>query len=291
MKVLLKVNTFSIVAFDPTDQCWGVAVASKFLAVGALVPYAKANVGAIATQSSVNTSYGTNGLELLSKGYTAPKVLTLLLKQDKMHDDRQVGIIDRWGNVANFTGDNCSQWAGGIRGTNISAQGNLLYGKKTLSKMVQAFRNEDGKLERKLYAALVAGELAGGDKRGKQSASMLVVKEGGSYGGHSDRYLDLRVDNNPDPIGELGKLLDLHRIFLGSSKSDEKIEIDDKLTLEFQNLLRRIGYYWGPLNGEWNKATKEAFYRFLDTENLEQRVDIDMRIIDLPALQYIRSNF
>jgi uncharacterized Ntn-hydrolase superfamily protein len=286
-----KVYTFSIVAYDPKNKCWGVAAASKFLAVGALVPFAKAEVGAIATQSSVNTAYGVRGLELLAKGFKASKVLEILLKEDKLNSDRQVGIVDRWGNIANYTGSECSPWAGGMQGKHLTAQGNLLGSKNTLTAMVGSFEKTTGRLEQRLYAALVAGERAGGDKRGKQSASLLVVKHGGSYGGHSDRYLDLRVDNHPEPVEELGELLKLHHIFLGSSDDDEKISFDNKLIKEFQELLKKLGYYSGPVSGDWDQATQTAILRFADIENLEQRVDINKRCIDWPALEYIRLNF
>lgn len=291
MQTPLKVHTYSIVAYDPDENCWGVAVASKFLAVGALVPYAKAEVGAIATQSSVNAAYGMRGLELLEKGYEASEVLDSLIKEDTSSFDRQVGIIDKWGNAANFTGSRCSHWAGGLHEKNLTVQGNLLVDDYTLLSMVKAYKTATGKLELKLHAALLAGERAGGDKRGKQSASMLVVKQGGSYGGRSDRYLDLRVDNHPEPVTELGELLKLHHIFLGSSDADERINIDSKLTREFQALLIKLGYYSGPVNGEWDKPTQEALFNFIDMENLEQRVDISKRVIDRPALDYIKLNF
>lgn len=291
MNVEKIVHTFSIVAYDSEFECWGVAAASKFLAVGALVPYAKAEVGAIATQSSVNSLYGEMGLDLLRKGFKAKEVLEIILNGDMDVTDRQVGIVDKWGNAANFTGDKCSSWAGGIIGKNYSVQGNLLFGEETVHAIAKTYEETIGKLEIRLYKALKAGEDAGGDKRGKQSACMVVVKKEGGYGGYSDRYLDLRVDNHSDPLEELRKLLDLHEIFLGYSDKNDKIFMNNKITKEIQCMLSNLGYYKGPNDGLWNKSTEIAFLAFCDNENLEQRIDISNRIIDKPALEYIKKNF
>lgn len=291
MAVTITVKTFSIVAYEPQENSWGIAVASKFLAVGSIVPYAKANVGAIATQSAANLLYGERGLELMKQGFRASDTLAKLLGEDKTIEDRQVGIVDANGNAASFTGQKCSSWAGGLTGDHYAIQGNMLASEEVIMSMEAAFRTIDGELSDKLFAALAAGDLAGGDRRGKQSAAILVVKLQGSYGGYTDRYVDLRVDNHPEPVKELGELLRLHRIFLGSSSREEKIKIEGELIKEFQVLLKRLGYYTGEVNSIWDRQTKEAFANFIDVENLERRVDIDKAVIASPALDYIHHRF
>jgi len=199
-------GTFSIVAFDPKTGDLGVAVASRVLAVGAVVPYAQAGVGAIATQAFANTTYGPKGLALLRKGLTPEQVLKRLLAEDKDREHRQVGIVDAKGRAA-FTGKKCLPWAGHLVGKGYAVQGNILAGEQVVKAMAQAFENTKGELAERLMAALEAGESAGGDARGKQSAALLVVRKGGGYGGFDDRYIDLRVDDHPEPVKELRRLL------------------------------------------------------------------------------------
>lgn len=202
-------NTFSLVAYDPEQKEWGVVVASKYLAVGAAVPFAKAGVGAVATQSAVNVTYGPKGLELLAQGKSAEEVVKLLTEEDRGKDYRQLGIVDAKGNVAHFTGKNCNAWAGAKSGKHYCCQGNLLTGEKVIEEMAKAFESADGPLAWRLMAALEAGEKAGGDKRGKQSAAILVVREGAGPNGKGDRYLDFRVDDHKDPVTELARILAL----------------------------------------------------------------------------------
>lgn len=206
------VNTFSIVAYDPVNGDWGVTVASRYFSVGAVVPWAEAGVGAIATQANVNVGYGPRGLELLRQGLTAKEVLDKLLAEDRFPptDGRQVAIIDRYGNVAAYTGPKAQSWAGDKQGKTWSAQGNILAGPQVVEAMGKAFESTPGELAEKLYAALKAGDEAGGDSRGKQSASMLIVRRGGGRNINNDRYLYLNVDDNPQPIPELRRLLDLN---------------------------------------------------------------------------------
>jgi uncharacterized Ntn-hydrolase superfamily protein len=201
------VNTFSIVARDPEAKEWGVAVASRVLAVGAVVPYAKVGVGAVATQSSANVTYGPRGLEMMALGLSAQKTLDALLESDPGKESRQVGIIDAEGRVANFTGAKCNPWAGAKSGTNYSCQGNLLTGPEVIDAMAEAFEKAKGPLAWRLALALEAGEKAGGDKRGKQSAGLLVVRDKGGWGGFNDRYVDLRVDDHDAPVTELLRVL------------------------------------------------------------------------------------
>jgi len=200
-------GTFSIVAFDPKTGDLGVAVASKFLAVGSVVPYAQAGVGAIATQSFANTTFGPKGLALLKKGLTPSQVLKQLLSGDKDRELRQLGIVDAKGRAAAFTGKKCLPWAGHIVGKGFAVQGNILAGEQVVKAMAKAFQETKGELAERLMAALEAGERAGGDARGKQSAALLVVRKGGGYGGFDDRYIDLRVDDHPEPVKELKRIV------------------------------------------------------------------------------------
>jgi uncharacterized Ntn-hydrolase superfamily protein len=204
-----SVNTFSIVAYDPDKQEWGVGVASMFLAVGSVVPWAKAGVGAIATQSLANTTYGPKGLELLAQGKSAEEVMKMLTDADKGKANRQVGILDAKGNAATFTGEKCAAWAGGKTGKHYACQGNILAGEAVVNDMAKAYEDAKGPLAWRIIAALEAAEKAGGDKRGKQSAAILVVREGKGYAGFNDRMIDFRVDDHANPIDELGRILAL----------------------------------------------------------------------------------
>ena len=205
----VRVNTFSIVAYDPEAKEWGVAVASRVLAVGAVVPWARAEAGAVATQSATNVTYGSKGLELLAKGKSAEEVVKELTEADEGRDHRQLGIVDAKGKAANFTGKSCSAWAGAKSGKHYSCQGNLLAGEKVIEDMARAFEETKGPLAWRLLAAMEAGEKAGGDKRGKQSAALLVVARGRGRGGRNDRYLDFRVDDHKGPVEELARILAL----------------------------------------------------------------------------------
>ena len=201
------VATFSIVARDPDTGELGVAVASRFFTVGNVVPWAKAVVGAVATQSFANTTFGWRGLELLEKGLTPEEVMAVLLRNDDNPTRRQFGIVSSTGEAVTYTGDECLSWAGGRQGPNYAVQGNILAGEAVVTAMENAFLETQGNLADRMYAALLAGNAKGGDSRGKQSAALLVVKEGAGYGGYTDRAIDLRVDDHPEPFKELGRLL------------------------------------------------------------------------------------
>jgi uncharacterized Ntn-hydrolase superfamily protein len=202
-------NTFSICAYDPDTKEWGVAVASKYLAVGSAVPWAKAGVGAVATQAAVNVALGPKGLELLEKGKSAEEAVKQLTDEDKGKDSRQLGVLDAKGEAANFTGPKCYAWAGAKSGKHYTCQGNLLAGEEVVKDMATAFEETKGPLAWRLMAALEAGEKAGGDKRGKQSAAILVVCEGRGPNGIGDRYVDFRVDDHAKPVEELARILAL----------------------------------------------------------------------------------
>ncbi|GIV05227.1 MAG: hypothetical protein KatS3mg016_0802 [Fimbriimonadales bacterium] len=206
-------GTFSIVGADPRTGEVGVAVASKFLAVGSVVPFAQAGVGAIATQSYANTTYGPRGLELMRQKVAPQTIIQRITRDDPQRERRQVGIVDAQGRSATFTGKECIRWAGGIAGKNFAAQGNILTGEAVVKAMAEAFQKTEGELALKLMAALEAGEKAGGDSRGKQSAAILVARKNGGYGGFDDRYIDLRVDDHKEPVQELRRLLTLQLRF------------------------------------------------------------------------------
>ena len=208
------VATFSIVGYDAETGDLGIAVQSKFFAVGSVVPWAEAGVGAIATQSWANTTYGPNGLKLLKSGLSAEQTLERLTADDPGRATRQVGIVDAKGRVANYTGDECNAWAGAVSGKHYTAQGNILAGEDVVKAMGKAFEGTEGELADKLMAALFAGQEKGGDTRGQQSAALLVVREQGGYGGFNDRYIDLRVDDAEKPIEELQRLLEIHKQFV-----------------------------------------------------------------------------
>ena len=218
---LRPVATFSIVGFDPETGDLGVAVQSKFFGVGSVVPWAKAKVGALATQSYANVSYGPEGLALLQSGKSAQDTIKELTEPDANRDRRQLGVVDANGNSAAFTGTNCNEWAGHREGRNFCAQGNILTSEEVIKAMASAYEDahsfEGSELADWLMAALDAGQAAGGDKRGKQSAALLVVREKAGYGGRNDRYIDLRVEDHPEPITELSRLLEIHKRFYASA--------------------------------------------------------------------------
>jgi uncharacterized Ntn-hydrolase superfamily protein len=213
------VHTFSIVAHDPERKEWGVGVASRVLAVGSVVPSARANVGAVATQASTNASYGPKGLELLAQGKSAEEVVKTLTDADKGSAFRQLGVIDAKGTAASFTGERCGKYAGHKTGKHYACQGNLLAGEAVVTDMAKAFEESKGPLAWRIMAAMEAAEKAGGDKRGKQSAAILVVRAGSGRGGFGDRWIDLRVDDHKEPVAELARILNLR---LRRPKEDKK---------------------------------------------------------------------
>ena len=221
-----QVATFSIVAYDPVNAEWGVAVASRYFSVGSVVPWAEAGVGAIATQANVNVGYGPRGLELLRAGRSAKQVLDQMLAEDQFEgkDGRQVAIIDSKGNIAAYTGPNAPHWAGDRQGKTWSAQGNILVGPQVVASMGRVFEATPGELAEKLYAALKAGDDSGGDSRGKQSASMLVVRKQGGRNINNDRLIYINVDDNPQPLSELRRLLDLNLGYLYQDRTSKLLD-------------------------------------------------------------------
>jgi uncharacterized Ntn-hydrolase superfamily protein len=284
-------STFSIVACDLEQKSWGVAVASKFPAVGAVVPWAQAGVGAVATQSFANTSFGPRGLELLAGGLNAEETLSRLLADDPEREHRQVGIVDAQGGSATFTGKDCFAWAGGVTGTGYTIQGNILAGDPVVPAMQNAFLETKGELPERLYAGLLAGDRAGGDKRGRQSAAIYVVKPKGGYGGYLDRWIDYRVDDHPDPVLRLGDLLELHRLYFDISPETGRLSLIDDPLIRLQEIISRAGYYTGPMHGQLDEATRAALNAFIGNENFEERCDTQAGWMDQPVFDYIIKKF
>ncbi len=286
--------TFSIVAHDPKSGDLGVAVQSKFLAVGAVVPWAKAGVGAVATQSYANTTYGPEGLRLMAEGLSAQEALEKMVEADEERALRQAGMVDARGNAAAYTGQDCFDWAGHIVGKSrdksapFACQGNILVSEETVQAMARTFEESEGELADRLLAALEAGQEAGGDKRGRQSAALLVVREKGGYGGFNDRYLDLRVDDHPRPIQELKRLLELHKLYFFKSKPQHLLPLEGDGAREVQQILSELGYYSGEVHGVYDEATKKALFDFSGVENLEERWQESARI-DQVVLQFMRQ--
>jgi uncharacterized Ntn-hydrolase superfamily protein len=266
--------TFSIVAADPAAGDWGVAVASKFPCVGAVVPWAKAGVGAVATQSWANTAFGPEGLASMEAGSGAEQTLRRLLDADEGREDRQVGLVDRAGSPATFTGVRCMAWAGGIVGDGFAAQGNILVGEPVVTELAATFVAAEGDLCDRLLAALLAGDAAGGDRRGRQSAALLVVREGGGYEGRNDRYIDLRVDDHPDAPTELARLFEVwDRTML--VRNDPVLEATPDLIADLQRRLAALGRYDGAPTGAFDEATREALATWAGEVNLEGRLRDD----------------
>jgi uncharacterized Ntn-hydrolase superfamily protein len=256
--------TYSLVACDLERGEWGVAVASKFLAVGALCAWAEPELGAIATQSWIKASYGPDGLRLLEHGASAPEALEQLLAADEGRDQRQVGIVDAEGRTAVHTGKACMGWAGDRHGPHYAAQGNLLVSADTLAALATAFEESaTAPLAERLIAALVAAQGAGGDRRGQQAATVRVVRRGAGYGG-ADIVVDLRVDDHAEPIAELQRLYGLHQLYFGSTPGDEWLSVDAELEVELRRRLDRLGYTSGDLGADLDA--------WAGVENLEERV-------------------
>jgi uncharacterized Ntn-hydrolase superfamily protein len=289
----MRLNTFSIVAYDPADQSWGVAVASKFPAVGAVVSWARAGAGAVATQALCKMSFGPDGLAIMADGKSASETLAALLANDPGAVHRQVGMVDARGGAAAHTGEQCYAWAGHRIGEGFTCQGNILAGPETLEAMADTFTGASGELADRLVAALLAGDTAGGDRRGKQSAAVVVVRANSSYGGDTDRYLDLRVDDAREPVQELQRLLGVHHLFFGKPRPEDQIRITEDLARELQALTQRLGYFRGDVNGVWDDPSKQAFWALVGNENLEERWNIEGETgsIDRVALAYLRERF
>jgi len=305
-----RAHTYSIVAYDSATGDLGIAVQSKFPNVGGLVPWAKAGIGAVATQSLSNTDYGEKGLELLARGATAPEAMRIIMRSDPRPSQRQVGMVDAHGNAASWTGDSTFDWAGGttggqavrrlagkgelIVGRGYAAQANIMVSDATVRNMAGTFERAKGSLADRLLAALVAGQAGGGDKRGMQSAALLVVRAGAGYLGATDRYIDIRVYDAPDPIKELQRLYELHKLYFFTTDSADLLLITPALQKELETILLRE-----PVNqrDKWlaapqpslNETFLTALANFMYWENYDVRVRMDGKI-DRVVLDDIRKN-
>jgi uncharacterized Ntn-hydrolase superfamily protein len=286
------ITTFSIVAYDPRRREWGVAVQSKFLAAAAVVSWARAEAGAVATQSYANLIYGPRGLEMRAQGMSAQEAIEALTAEDDDRALRQLGMVDRQGRAAAFTGADCHAWAGHVVGDGFTCQGNILI-PGTVEAMAERFervRGGPGELADWLVDALAAGQEAGGDSRGRQSAGVLVVRENGGYGGNNDRYLDLRVDDDAYPIRRLQKLVQMHHLYFGEVDPDDLIPLAE-VAAELQEMLRRAGRYDGPATGVFDDATRKALRSLVGIENLEERWDGEGEDIDRNVVEYLRDKY
>jgi len=304
---LKRAHTYSIVAYDSVTGDLGIAVQSKFPNVGGLVPWARAGIGAVATQSLSNTDYGEKGLDLLAEGATAPEAMRIVMRRDPRPAQRQVGMVDARGNAASWTGDSTFDWAGGragggavggkgqlIVGRGYAAQANIMVSDATVRNMAETFERARGSLADRLLAALVAGQAGGGDKRGMQSAALLVVRAGAGYLGSTDRYIDIRVYDAPDPIRELQRLYELHKLYFFTTDSADLMPITPALQRELEAILVRE-----PVNQpeKWltapqpavNATFLNALANFMYWENYDVRVRMDGKI-DRVVLEDIRKN-
>jgi uncharacterized Ntn-hydrolase superfamily protein len=288
---MIRPSTFSIVGCDLTTLSWGIAVASKFPAVGAVVPWAQAEAGVVATQSFANTSFGPRGLEMLARGFSAEDTLSRLLADDSDREHRQVGIVDKLGGSASFTGSSCFNWAGGVTGPGYAIQGNILAGDQVVFAMQKTFLETRDELPERLYKALLAGDKSGGDRRGRQSAAIYVVKPKGGYGGYLDRWIDYRVDDHSDPVKRLGELLEQHRLYFGKSPESDHIALSGETLILLQRIISKSGFYKGPVHGKLDDATRTALSSFVGNENFEERCDTRAGWIDKPVYDYILKKF
>jgi uncharacterized Ntn-hydrolase superfamily protein len=271
--------TFSIVARSQDGESWGVAVASKFLAVGSVVPAAVAGIGAVATQADANVAWKGEALSLLDEGATAGVAVDRLVADDDRPTHRQIGLVDGEGNASAHTGDDCLVWAGDLVGRGVTVQGNVLTGPEVLWAMQQAWdaSQDEPDLGRRLLASLQAGDRAGGDRRGRQSAALLVVRDGAGYAGLDDVAADLRVDDHPDPCAELGRLLELNRLYLTASSEEEKVPLDEALRAEVEERARSLG--------------QPGFDAWVGRENYEMRVGLGgaAEWVDVLVLRALRE--
>jgi uncharacterized Ntn-hydrolase superfamily protein len=274
-----NVATYSIAACDLDAGHWGVATQSKFLAVGSVVPWAEPKVGAIATQAYANPRYGSEGLKLLRDGLSAEEVVERLTSADEGRDQRQLGIVDREGKSASFTGAECLDWAGGRTGPCYAAQGNILVSAETVDAIAETFESSKGTLAERLLDCLDAAQAAGGDRRGQQSAALLVVEENGGYAQLSDTVVELRIEDHERPLEELRRIYRLHEALFGETPRDEWLTVDDAVANELRDRLAKLGY-----DGD----LEDAFNRWAGNVNLEERVD-GVAEIDPVVLEELRE--
>ena len=283
-----RFGTFSIVAHDPETASWGVAVQSKFIAVGSIVPSAWPGVGAVANQALPNLAYGAEAQRLLAGGASAEEVVRALTASDPQREERQLGVVDAKGRAAAHTGKACFDWAGHEVGPGFSCQGNTLFGPDVVRAMARAYASTGGDILDRLLASLAAGQREGGDRRGMQSAALLVVRRGAGYGG-SDRWVDLRVDDHPSPIEELVRVFRLYDLsMLSREDPTSRRRLEGEVAAAVQHDLAVLGYYTGRLNGSWDAPSRAAFVRFVGEHNFEGKQGDDGTIWP-SVLRYLRE--
>jgi uncharacterized Ntn-hydrolase superfamily protein len=285
-----SVHTFSLVACDLATGEAGIAVASKFLAVGAIVPWALPNVGVLALQANVDVAHGPRGLDLMRGGCSASEAIGLLLHEDVGGPGRQIAAVDSKGRAAAYTGEACSGWAGHRVGATYSCQGNLLAGDMVVSAMAREFERSEGDLSLRLLAGLSAADAAGGDRRGKQSAALLVVGKGRGYGG-GDQRINLRVDDSPEPVAELIRLHQLHMLYFGTSPAIDRLQLQGVTLERLQRIMREVGTYSGAITGLMDRDTLDQLEHFVNAENFEMRVNFEDQTIDRPAYEHLVARF
>jgi uncharacterized Ntn-hydrolase superfamily protein len=284
---VLSIATFSLVAKDPNSHDLGVVVASKFLAVGSVVPWLEAGVGAVATQSYANTSFGSRSLAMLKTGSSLSEIARELEQSDPEHQSRQYGVVSAAGSSYSFTGSECQAWAGGRSGENYAAQGNLLTGADVIDALVDTFLSRtDLAFPERLLAALLAADTTGGDARGRQSAALYVARERGGYAGFNDRYIDLRSDDHPTPILELQRLLAMHRLLFERPDPDQLLPISGEITTRILAVLHGAGQNFYA----WSKTAEAALLKLAGLENLEERFT-QAGFIDQTALIYLEQKY
>ena len=284
-----RFGTFSIVAHDTETGSWGVAVQSKFISVGSVVPWAEVGVGAIATQAAANVAYGSEGLKLLRAGGSAAAVVRQLTDADPGRDERQLGIVDARGSAAAYTGKKCMDWAGHEVGDGFTCQGNILFGPAVVRAMARAYETTPGDIVDRLLASLAAGQREGGDRRGMQSAALFIVRKGAGYG-DGDRWVDLRVDDHATPIEELKRVFKLYDLTMLSREDPATlVPIEGETAKALQHDLSILGYYTGHFTGTWDAASRAAFTRFLGEHNFENKQREDAKV--WPSIvTYLREN-
>jgi uncharacterized Ntn-hydrolase superfamily protein len=284
------VSTFSIVARDAQNGDLGVAVASKFLAVGAVVPWVMGGVGAVATQSYANTSFGPRALEAMRAGVSLPVIAALFASQDDLYQSRQYGMVDNGGAAFSFTGSECHPWAGGRTGNGYAVQGNLLAGAGVVDALADTFEARgDLAFPERLLEALLAGDRAGGDARGRQGAALYVARVDGGYAGFNDRLVDLRVDDHSDPVPELARLLRIHRLLFERPNLDTLLEISGDLARRLNAILVRAGKL-EVMQPDWSAASQAALEDLAGTENLEERM-VKSGFVDPMVLEYLERTY
>ncbi|HRN69111.1 MAG TPA: DUF1028 domain-containing protein [Promineifilum sp.] len=288
----MPIATFSIVAYDPRKKEWGVAVQSKFLACAAVVSWARAGAGAVATQSFANIAYGIDGLDMMERNISAADTIEALTTADENRAQRQVGMVDKNGRAGAFTGDGCYDWAGHIVGEGFTCQGNILVPGtvEAMAATFEAARRGPGELADWLVEALAAGQAAGGDSRGRQAAGVMVVRHNGGYGGNNDRYLDLRVDDHPEPIEKLAELVTMHHLLFGEVDPDKLVSLAG-VAGDLQKVLRRSGHLTRDVDGQFDDETREALRALVGSENLEERWDGTGEMIDSVVVDFLMRRY